>query len=31
MSEGRCEESEYSGGSPWRRCESCVSAGPSSY
>ena len=20
-----------SGGSPWRRCESCVSAGPSSY
>ena len=31
MSEGRCEESEYSGGSPWKICESCVSAGPSSY
>ena len=30
MSEGRCEESECSGGSTWRRCESCVSAGPSS-
>ena len=30
MSEGRCEESEYSGGSPWR-CESCVSAGLSPY